>query len=303
MRDPFRDLELDETFVARAAIWEPSAAERQAAAAARPPRAPRPPRVRRRPHRADLGRWAVVAVVATLIVFGASRDRGAGAPVELGGALRPPAGVGSRPAPLGVPPVIRSGGPHEFVHRQDGGDPVAYDPCRPIAIVVNDRTAFTGANDLLARAVADVSAATGLTFELAGQTEERPGDDRASYQEARYGERWAPVLVAWSDPEESPDLAGNVAGYAGSAAVDDPDSGDFVYVTGAVVLDGPQALMQRNEHVLAVLRHELGHLVGLDHVDDPTQLMHATAMAPTDYAAGDRAGLAALGGGPCRPGL
>ena len=303
MRDPFRDLELDDAFVDRAAIWEPSAAERQAAAGARPPLAPRPPRLRRRPRRGDLGRWAVVAIVAVVIVFAANRDRGAGAPVELGGALRPPAGVGSGPAPLGVPPLIRTGGPHEFVHRQDDGDPVAFDPCRSIAIVVNDRTAFTGADDLLARAVGDVSTATGLRFELEGGTDERPGGDRASYQEARYGQRWAPVLVAWSDPEESPDLAGNVAGYAGSTAVADPDSGDLVYVTGTVVIDGPQVLMQRNEHVLAVLRHELGHLVGLDHVDDPAQLMHATAMAQNDYAAGDRAGLAALGGGPCRPGV
>jgi predicted Zn-dependent protease len=50
--------------------------------------------------------------------------------------------------------------------------------------------------------------------------------------------------------------------------------------------------------------HELGHLVGLDHVDDPGQLMYpVTALAVTDYAAGDLRGLHRLSTGPCAPDL
>ncbi len=75
-----------------------------------------------------------------------------------------------------------------------------------------------------------------------------------------------------------------------------------------MVLDAPQlADLATREAGLAraraVLRHELGHLAGLGHVDDPRQLMYASAtplvVAPGD---GDRRGLAALGARPCFPG-
>lgn len=49
--------------------------------------------------------------------------------------------------------------------------------------------------------------------------------------------------------------------------------------------------------------HELAHVVGLDHVDDPTQLMYAENSGQLDFGAGDRAGLALLGTGECVPRL
>jgi predicted Zn-dependent protease len=49
----------------------------------------------------------------------------------------------------------------------------------------------------------------------------------------------------------------------------------------------------------AIVLHELGHVVGLGHVDDPRQLMYADNVGQLDFAEGDRAGLAKLGGGRC----
>ena len=50
--------------------------------------------------------------------------------------------------------------------------------------------------------------------------------------------------------------------------------------------------------VYEVLLHELGHLVGLDHVTDKNQVMYPTLTHPIGhYAPGDVAGLAILGNG------
>ena len=105
---------------------------------------------------------------------------------------------------------------------QPGSDePVAYDPCRPIHVVVNERTVIGGAGAWCRQALDAVSRATGLQFVVDGPTDEAPSTDREAYQPDRYGKRWAPVLIAWSDPTETPELAGDVAGLGGSASLVD----------------------------------------------------------------------------------
>ena len=54
----------------------------------------------------------------------------------------------------------------------------------------------------------------------------------------------------------------------------------------------------------SIVLHELGHLIGLAHVDDEQQLMFPEARREVpDFAAGDLTGLAALGSGACVPEL
>ncbi len=155
--------------------------------------------------------------------------------------------------------------------------------------------------------MAEVSAATGLRFVNDGTTSEGPSDERKPYQQDRYGHRWAPVLIAWSTPVESPRLEGKVAGFGGSVHVA-ASTHHSALVTGEVALDAPalEEIMQRPSGPLlvrAVIMHELGHVVGLDHVDDPKQLMNAENTGVTEFADGDRAGLAVLGSGACVPEL
>lgn len=57
----------------------------------------------------------------------------------------------------------------------------------------------------------------------------------------------------------------------------------------------PQGLTQ----VRATMRHEISHVARLTHVQDPTQLMHATSTEATEFAAGDLAERTQLGAGKC----
>lgn len=232
-------------------------------------------------------------------------------PLGLGGEQdRPTAKRADSGRPLGTPlPVAADAGPHAFMMLQPGAqDPVAYDPCRPLSYVVNDLHAPPGAGDLVADAVATVGHITGLRFEHAGPTDEVPPvGDRSMYQKDRYGDQWPPILIAWSTPEQIPELGGDIAGLGGSTAVTTTDDGPVVYVSGVVALDAPQlantmAGPNGAAQVRAVILHELAHVVGLGHVDDPTQLMYE-AGSVSDFQQGDLAGLSRLGAGECIPRL
>lgn len=197
----------------------------------------------------------------------------------------------------------------EFTTLQaDGARPVAYDPCRPIQVVINPRTSPPEGRELVDAAIAEVSRVTGLRFVVESVTDEPPTHPRPPLQEERYGNRWAPVLIAWSDPAESEVLSGDVAGVAGSQAMS-RRSDELVYVTGTVVLDGPQfeEILARPDGysaARAVVVHELGHLVGLDHIEAESELMHPEGRVDvTDFGPGDLTGLAELGAGVCQPDL
>jgi hypothetical protein len=245
---------------------------------------------------------------------GARSFFGGGTGDVLGGEVEsglPAAPVDEAGAPLGTPAAVPAGpGAHAFVGVQpDGSGPVAYDPCQPVHYVVNWATAPTGtAEGLLNGALAQVSTATGLRFVFDQTTLEPPSHNRPPVQQERYGDRWAPVLIAWSDEQEFPELAGDVTGAGGSISIE-AGNGDALYVTGQVALDGPQlievAAQTDDDGVIAsTIIHELGHLVGLDHVDDESQIMNPyTVPGIESFAAGDLAGLAELGTGECFPGV
>jgi len=205
--------------------------------------------------------------------------------------------------PLGTPPAVAGDGAHEFRDRGPDGRPAAYDPCREIRIVVNERRAPPDAAYLLDAALLEISRATGLRFVVEGTTDEAPSKDRPAFQPDRYGDRWAPVLVAWSDQAETERLGVDAAGLGGSTplVVDD----HAVYVTGTVTLDGP-VLLAKGQYgggaaTQAIIMHELGHLVGLGHVEDGGQLMYHDNNGRRGLGPGDRVGLAELGRGACIP--
>jgi hypothetical protein len=206
--------------------------------------------------------------------------------------------------PLGVPAGGGDGDDYAFIATQPGDDtePVTYDPCAPIHVVVDPRTMVEGGMRLLDEALDEVSEASGLQLVVDGVTDD-PAPDDESVRSPDGG--WLPVTVSWSDPEASPKLKGTVAGFAGSSSVE--RDGRRWFVTGTVVLDGPQLAdildgRRGRASVRSVIMHEVAHLVGLDHVDAPGQLMQPEGDdTVTRWGDGDLAGLAAVGRGPCIP--
>lgn len=225
----------------------------------------------------------------------------------------PPAGAGASPDRLLPAVLVPAGsGGYVFSNTTATGGPVTWDPCRPITIVTRNTSTEPASGDQLVQdSISAIQQATGLSFVREGRTDEAPSAKRQEYQPQRYGNRWAPVLLAWSDPQETPELAGRVLGVAGPSriTVTPPDEPPMTaYVTGTVTLDGPEiAQLARSQGAAAaraVVEHELGHLVGLNHVPDRSQLMYSeTEFGVTSYQSGDRRGLAQLGAGACMPGL
>lgn len=220
----------------------------------------------------------------------------------------PPPGLEEADVPRSAParPAVASDS-YSFLAVNSDGSPVGYSPCRPLHYVVNATLVPAGAERLVPDAIRTISAATGITFIYDGTTAEQPSPQRRPYQPETYGERWAPLLIAWTTPETAPQLKGKVIGTGGSTHFS-YDGGPKTFVTGSLDLDAPQIadeLLNPDGHLyaMAVILHELSHVMGLDHVEDPTQLMYPEIGTPEGLSSGDLSGLFALSKAQCRKDL
>jgi hypothetical protein len=188
----------------------------------------------------------------------------------------------------------------QFLDKTDQGLPTRWNPCEPIHYVVNASLAPPGSITDVHEAVRRVSAATGIVFDYEGPTDEKASAYRKSFQPDRYGDRWAPVLIAWADPAASDipfEHGGRIA--AGVAVpVIPPTRFEDVYVSGWIALNAddpnPPGFDVPGQQGPVIL-HELGHLMGLGHVRAPGELMEGSGGGVVDFGPGDLEGLRRLG--------
>jgi hypothetical protein len=204
---------------------------------------------------------------------------------------------------LKVPPEPPAEGTWHFIGEDTAG-PVAFDACRPIHYRVRLGPGPADGAALVAEAVDRVSAATGLRFVDDGPVEAAPTS--ASFPSPNtkvdLDEAFAPAVIGWAHREET-DLwatdSEDTLGTGGQRTIMFTD-GRKLAVSGFALLVPSDALTDGfgpGMTVGNVLLHEVGHLVGLDHVEDRTEIMQARVdrSIPDGWGAGDRRGLWLLG--------
>jgi hypothetical protein len=197
----------------------------------------------------------------------------------------------------GAPPVSDGDGSFKFAYTaRDGVTPVGWNPCKPIRVEINPEGAPDGGERMVRTAMEHVTEASGLQFELVGTTDSRRFlDDRGGFGRV-------PAIVGWSDEDEYDELKGDVAGVGGPTYLE--MNGFRQFISGAIVLDidAFDEIFDAGleDEAQAIVDHEFGHLVGLDHADSRGELMYAENTGRTTWGPGDREALARLGNIRCR---
>jgi hypothetical protein len=268
-----------------------------------------PPRPDRPRGRSPLFAAFVVAFLLTLVLALAIRsllvdpsgDRAAPTPTRGsdGPSATPSPSETPSPSPSRRPMVD---GAFRFLERV-GGNPVRWDPCQTITFAVNTGGAAPPVIPDLREALRRVTRATGVAFRSVGGTGEF---FFSAYERMRYGGVGrSELIVIWVDHERYESILRRVGDRRPSIAFAKTMAGIYAdqdqYFGGIIVVDeeatSTRGFGYRYAHG-SVLLHELGHIMGLDHVKDPDQLMYSGRhpnFGLRDFGDGDLEGLRRLG--------
>ena len=194
--------------------------------------------------------------------------------------------------PSTIPAAISPGGDasqHRFIFVDQAGRPAQWDGCRPVTYLVGTSGMPSGVLPDVHEAMTRLGRATGIDFTYGGESSLPAIIDPSTLPDGT-------ILIAWSDPSQVPELGGSALGLAGAYPV--PSQGGRLRMsTGTVVLDRTDAISPgfgKGVTFGQILLHELGHVMNLDHVLEPMQLMYPylSTTSPAEFQSGDLAGLA-----------
>lgn len=203
--------------------------------------------------------------------------------------------------------MVRDRGEFAFLGRSPDG-PYRWNPCRPITYQVNLEHAPPGALGDVREAIRRVAEATGIRFVDGGVTT-RTVDmqvGRAFRGRGPAEPRYYPLLIDWVPHERFVYLADSKRAIAFGMPYRGQGDEARTYVSGIVAMDAGEDLEPGFGGRFSrgvVLMHELGHVMGLDHVASPFEIMWSpeTSTSPipdpfqTDWGPGDLEGLRRLG--------
>lgn len=178
-----------------------------------------------------------------------------------------------------------------------------WDPCVTIHYRVDIERGLSRRSEALAAidaAFRQAAAATGMTFNDDGPTSELPSDTRKDIVHTRSGWEWAPVLVAVVPHAafvRSADSSDTVAYSDPDVYTDDGQTSSQI-VTGQIVVDAGRISDQGADDpdgLEPTMLHEIGHLVGLGHVQTKGEIMQPDGGGVVGLGPGDLAGLHYLG--------
>lgn len=183
------------------------------------------------------------------------------------------------------------------INKNANGTVTRWNPCDgAITVKVNPTGGGAGALADAQTAIKALKAGTGLNFVYDGVTTFIPRSTNRGSQPAK-------IVIAWGSHAQSDLLGAGAVGEGGWRSTGTSANGTtwtWKIVSGFVVVDPSARLAAgygRGVTRGSVLLHELGHVAGLNHTSQTSQVM-AAALSSTSYASwgtGDRTGLGVVG--------